>query len=110
MEKLIKYNSRIFVLFFVFFVASFSSFVRAQSDMHLDAVWEKRAAESWNRTLESYEPNPEKIVMHLNENIHRYCKLSNNLIQKLREHKNYSFYVELIILCLSKPQAQVFVG
>ncbi|KAL2552331.1 Pectate lyase family protein [Forsythia ovata] len=74
MEELIKFNSIKFVFFIAFFVASFSGFVRAQSDVHSDDVWEKRAVESWNRTLESYEANPENIVIHLNENIHRTLK------------------------------------
>lgn len=37
-----------------------------------DEVWQKRAAEAWNRTLESYEPNPAKIVSHLNLHADRY--------------------------------------
>lgn len=36
-----------------------------------DEVWQKRATEAWNRTLESYEPHPEKIVSHLNLHTHR---------------------------------------
>lgn len=31
-----------------------------------DEVWLRRAEESWNRTLETFEPNPEKVVSHLN--------------------------------------------
>ncbi|XP_047950843.1 probable pectate lyase P59 [Salvia hispanica] len=31
-----------------------------------DEVWKKRSEESWNRTLETYEPVPEHIVSHLN--------------------------------------------
>lgn len=36
-----------------------------------DEVWRRRAAESWDRTLKSYDPNPEKIVSHLNMHVHR---------------------------------------
>ncbi|PIN01764.1 Pectate lyase [Handroanthus impetiginosus] len=39
-----------------------------------DEVWLRRAAEAWNRTLESYEPEPERIVSHLNMNVHRTLK------------------------------------
>ena len=31
-----------------------------------DDVWLARAQESWNRTLDTFEPNPEKVVTHLN--------------------------------------------
>lgn len=31
-----------------------------------DEVWKKRAEESWNRTVETYEPIPEHVVSHLN--------------------------------------------
>lgn len=36
-----------------------------------DEVWRRRAAESWNRTLAAYEPNPEHIVDHLNGHVNR---------------------------------------
>lgn len=36
-----------------------------------DEVWKKRAQESWNRTLDTYEPIPEHIVSHLNVNAKR---------------------------------------
>lgn len=36
-----------------------------------DEVWLKRAQESRNRTLETYEPIPEHIVRHLNVNAKR---------------------------------------
>ncbi|KAG8366838.1 hypothetical protein BUALT_Bualt16G0009500 [Buddleja alternifolia] len=39
-----------------------------------EEYWVKRAAEAWNRTLEAYEPYPEKIISHLNVNAHRTLK------------------------------------
>lgn len=36
-----------------------------------DEYWKARAAEAWNRTLLSYEPEPAKIVSHLNQHAHR---------------------------------------
>lgn len=37
-----------------------------------DEYWEQRAAEAWNRTLETYEPIPAKVVSHLNLHAGRY--------------------------------------
>lgn len=36
-----------------------------------DDVWLKRAEESKNRTLDTYEPIPEHVVAHLNVNAKR---------------------------------------
>lgn len=41
-----------------------------------DDYWAKKAAEAWNRTLETYEPMPAKVVSHLNMHTSRYeCSL-----------------------------------
>lgn len=37
-----------------------------------DEVWQKRAEEARNRTIETYEPIPEHVVAHLNVNAKRY--------------------------------------
>ncbi|KAK4477624.1 hypothetical protein RD792_016862 [Penstemon davidsonii] len=39
-----------------------------------EGVWLKRAEEAWNRTLKSFESEPEKIVTHLNMNVHKTLK------------------------------------
>ncbi|XP_051140387.1 probable pectate lyase P59 [Andrographis paniculata] len=36
-----------------------------------DDFWKMKAEESWNRTLQSYEPSPAKIVSHLNVHAQR---------------------------------------
>ncbi|XP_073060351.1 probable pectate lyase P59 [Primulina eburnea] len=66
----IKFNSLI-VLFYAF--ASFLPTLRANF-AEFDEFWQRRAAEAWNRTLESYEEEPHKIVSHLNMNVHRTLK------------------------------------
>lgn len=62
----LKMNRISLILFIAF--AAFIPTLKAQ----IDDVWERRAQESWNRTLESYEPDPVKIVTHLNTNVHRW--------------------------------------
>ncbi|KAL8471523.1 hypothetical protein ACS0TY_028966 [Phlomoides rotata] len=47
------------------------------SEAHIleyDEYWTKQSAEAWNRTLASYEPNPAKIVSHLNLHADRVLK------------------------------------
>lgn len=53
------------VLFLAFASRSEANFAE------LDEYWQARAAEAWNHTLESYEPEPAKIVSHLNMHSHR---------------------------------------
>ncbi|XP_073159085.1 probable pectate lyase P59 [Henckelia pumila] len=65
-----KYN--MLIVFFVA-LASILPSLRAHHE-EFDEVWRRRAAESWNRTLESYEEQPEKIVNHLNMHVHRTLK------------------------------------
>ncbi|XP_073018958.1 probable pectate lyase P59 [Primulina eburnea] len=62
-----------------------------------DEVWRRRADEAWNRTLESYEERPEKIVNHLNMHVHRTLKeigddhLSlNSTRRQLRGRRRYN--------------------
>lgn len=53
----------LFILFFSF------AWVFPALDANIgewDEVWLTRAEESVNRTLAAYEPNPEKVVTHLN--------------------------------------------
>lgn len=53
----------LFVLFFSF------AWIFPALDANIaewDEVWLTRAKESWNRTLDTYESNPEKVVSHLN--------------------------------------------
>ncbi|KAK4488461.1 hypothetical protein RD792_004225 [Penstemon davidsonii] len=59
------------ILFFAFasILPSFGANV-----VDFDDTWLKRAVVAWNRTLESYEPEPEKIVTHLNLNAQRTLK------------------------------------
>ncbi|EPS66620.1 hypothetical protein M569_08154, partial [Genlisea aurea] len=55
-------------------VVAISSCLVPTSDARIaeyDDFWKKRRAEAWNRTLLSYEPNPAKIVTHLNLHSHR---------------------------------------
>jgi pectate lyase len=61
----LKLNRISLILFIAF--AAFVPTLKAQ----IDKVWERRAQEAWNRTLDSYEPDPVKIVTHLNANVHR---------------------------------------
>lgn len=63
----IKCNPLI-VLFIAF--ASILPSLRAHY-AEFDEVWRRRADEAWNRTLESYEERPEKIVNNLNMHVHR---------------------------------------
>lgn len=49
-----------------------------------DEVWQKRAEEARNRTIETYEPIPEHVVAHLNVNAKRYisyslCRINNDI-------------------------------
>ncbi|KAL0332035.1 UNVERIFIED_CONTAM: putative pectate lyase P59 [Sesamum calycinum] len=57
----------------VLFLFAFAGAARANI-AEFDEVWQRRAEEAWNRTLESYEPAPAKIVSHLNLNVHRALK------------------------------------
>ncbi|KAL3624179.1 putative pectate lyase P59 [Castilleja foliolosa] len=52
---------------------AFASCIKANI-VEFDEVWERRAAEAWNRTLESYEPSPAKVISHLNLHVHRALK------------------------------------
>ncbi|XP_011098575.1 probable pectate lyase P59 [Sesamum indicum] len=61
------------VLFLFAFASTLPGAVRAHI-AEFDEVWQRRAEEAWNRTLESYEPAPAKIVSHLNLNVHRALK------------------------------------
>lgn len=47
-----------------------------------DEYWAKKAAEAWNRTLETYEPMPAKVVSHLNLHTSRYVRTRPLLIFK----------------------------
>ncbi|KAL0343916.1 UNVERIFIED_CONTAM: putative pectate lyase P59 [Sesamum angustifolium] len=60
----------------VLFLFAFAGAARANI-AEFDEVWQRRAEEAWNRTLESYEPAPAKIVSHLNLNVHRALKEVN---------------------------------
>lgn len=55
-----------------------------------DEVWRRRAEESWNRTLKSYEPEPENIVAHLNKQVHRTLNElgANSTRRALRHYAN----------------------
>lgn len=37
-----------------------------------DEEWLRREQEAWNNTLNSYEPNPEKVTSELNNHANRY--------------------------------------
>lgn len=45
-----------------------------------DDYWSKKAAEAWNRTLETYEPIPVEVVNHLNVHTQRYVPKIYKLI------------------------------
>ncbi|KAL0431695.1 UNVERIFIED_CONTAM: putative pectate lyase P59 [Sesamum radiatum] len=64
------------ILFFV--VASILPVLRANIGEY-DEVWRRRAAEAYNRTLQAYEPDPLKVVMHFNKNVHRHIKESGGV-------------------------------
>ncbi|KAL0450592.1 UNVERIFIED_CONTAM: putative pectate lyase P59 [Sesamum latifolium] len=64
------------VLFLFAYASTLPGAVRANI-AEFDEVWQQRAAEAWNRTLESYEPAPAKIVSHLNLNAERALKEVN---------------------------------
>lgn len=66
--KGISYINSLVVLYIAF--ASILPVLRANIAEY-DEVWLRRAAEAWNRTLESFEPHPEKIVTHLNMHVQR---------------------------------------
>ncbi|KAG8384733.1 hypothetical protein BUALT_Bualt04G0148900 [Buddleja alternifolia] len=68
-------RSELYSLIILFFgLASFLPSITAHIADSDDVYWQKRAAEAWNRTLLSYEPQPEKIVSHLNMHVHRTLK------------------------------------
>ncbi|KAL0395656.1 UNVERIFIED_CONTAM: putative pectate lyase P59 [Sesamum calycinum] len=63
---------------FVFVVASILPVLRANI-AEFDEVWRRRAAEAYNRTLHAYEPDPLKVVMHFNKNVHRHINESGGV-------------------------------
>ncbi|KAL0461647.1 UNVERIFIED_CONTAM: putative pectate lyase P59 [Sesamum latifolium] len=62
----------------IFVVASILPVLRANIGEY-DEVWWRRAAEAYNRTLHAYEPDPLKVVMHFNKNVHRHIKESGGV-------------------------------
>ncbi|PIN16336.1 Pectate lyase [Handroanthus impetiginosus] len=64
----------IYLMMMLFALASIYPPIVRANIAEFDEFWQKKAAEAWNRTLQSYEPNPEKIVTHLNLNVHRTLK------------------------------------
>ncbi|KAL3624178.1 putative pectate lyase P59 [Castilleja foliolosa] len=84
MQKVYVYS--VLVLLF-----AFASCISANIPQ-FDEVWKKRAVEAWNRTLASYEPNPAKVVSHLNLHVHRAlkeaktAKKSSNSTRRLLGH------------------------
>ncbi|KAH6763488.1 Pectate lyase family protein [Perilla frutescens var. hirtella] len=61
-------------LLVMFFTFAWMSQVLNANIGEWDEVWKKRAEESWNRTLETYEPIPEHIVSHLNVHANKAVK------------------------------------
>jgi len=51
--------------------ASILPSLRADTEHETDSVWKARALLAWNRTNESYEKDPLKIVSHLNMHVQR---------------------------------------
>lgn len=56
-----------------------------------DEHWLQRKAEAYNRTLETYDPNPEHVVAHLNMHTNRYVYKSLCLL----------FLFKLLVACVS---------
>ncbi|KAL0461649.1 UNVERIFIED_CONTAM: putative pectate lyase P59 [Sesamum latifolium] len=44
-----------------------------------DEVWRRRAAEAYNRTLQAYHPDPEKVVMHFNKHVNKHFEESGGV-------------------------------
>ena len=57
-----------------------------------DDYWKKKAAEAWNRTLETYEPIPAKVVNHLNSDSNRTVKelSGSNSTRRELKHRVYT--------------------
>ena len=70
MERANSYSFLIILL-----VTAVSSLPWSESHiLEYDEYWTKQSSEAWNRTLEAYEPNPAKIVSHLNLHADRVLK------------------------------------
>jgi pectate lyase len=66
--------------------------INAAYDYETDHVWRARAALAWNRTNESYEKNPTKIISHLNMHVQRTLEnlRSNNTRRGLTAATQYT--------------------
>jgi len=67
MEGSRKYSVIILMITF----ASILPSLRADNEDETDSVWKARALVAWNRTNESYEKDPVKIINHLNMHVQR---------------------------------------
>ncbi|KAH6792057.1 Pectate lyase family protein [Perilla frutescens var. hirtella] len=75
MERAELYSFSIILIF------AFASTLLPSSTANIavyDEYWQKRAAEAWNRTLDTYEPIPAKVVSHLNLHTSRALKEIKN--------------------------------
>lgn len=61
-------------LFSIILILAFASTLPSSTAniAEYDDYWAKKAAAAWNKTLETYEPIPAKVVSHLNMHTNRY--------------------------------------
>ena len=80
-----------YILLFFFFLSFAAIIANAETDQpqELDEYWKKRAEQAENYTMESYEPNPERVTDEFNAQVGELIMGKNETRRNLKGQKKY---------------------